>query len=76
MTPETLARDHSTFYLAIMPLHPKLGPDDFASLRNQLTLLLQHIQDDFAQRANLLAIAGILAGRMPRIEASDAPVPA
>src|SRR5262245_22386508 len=72
-TPEALARDHSSFYLAIMPLHPKLGPDDFAALRNQLTLSLQHIQEGFAQRANLLALAGELAGRMPKIETSEAP---
>jgi len=72
-TPEELARDHSGFYLAIMPLHPKLGPDDFASLRNQLKLSLQHIQEGFAQRANLLALAGELAGRVPKVEASEAP---
>lgn len=70
---EELARDHSSFYLAIMPLHPKLGPDDFASLRNQLTLSLRHIQEGFAQRANLLALAGELAGRMPKVETSEAP---
>jgi len=72
-SPEALARDHSGFYLAIMPLHPKLGPDDFAALRNQLTLSLQHIQEGFAQRANLLALAGELAGRMPKVETSEAP---
>lgn len=72
-TPEILARDHSGFYLAIMPLHPKLGPDDFAALRNQLSLSLRHIQEGFAQRANLLALAGELAGRMPKVEASEAP---
>jgi hypothetical protein len=72
-TPEALSRDHSSFYLAIMPLHPKLGADDFASLRNQLTLSLQHIQDGFAHRANLLALAGELAGRVPKVEASEAP---
>lgn len=72
-TPESLARDHSSFYLAIMPLHPKLGADDFAALRNQLTLSLQQIQEGFAQRANLLALAGELAGRMPKVETSEAP---
>jgi hypothetical protein len=72
-TPEALARDHSGFYLAIMPLHPKLGADDFAALRNQLTLSLQHIHEGFAQRANLLALAGELAGRMPKVETSEAP---
>jgi len=69
-TVDAIARDHSSFYLAIMPLHPKLGRDDFAALRNQLELALLQIQDAFAQRANLLALAGELAGRVPKLEAS------
>jgi hypothetical protein len=72
-SPEALARDHSGFYLAIMPLHAKLGPDDFAALRHQLALSLQQIYEGFAQRANLLALAGELAGRVPKVEASEAP---
>jgi hypothetical protein len=72
-TPEELARDHSSFYLAIMPLHPKLGADDFAALTNQLKLSLWHIREAFAQRANLLALAGELAGRMPKVETAEAP---
>jgi hypothetical protein len=71
--PETLARDHASFYLAIMPLHPKLGADDFAALTNQLKLSLLHIREAFAQRANLLALAGELAGRMPKVETAEAP---
>lgn len=71
--PEALARDHSSFYLAIMPLHPKLGADNFAALTNQLKLSLLQIQEAFAQRANLLALAGELAGRMPKVETTEAP---
>ena len=56
-----------------MPLHPKLGGDDFAALRNQLKLSLLHIREAFAQRANLLALAGELAGRMPKVETAEAP---
>jgi hypothetical protein len=73
MTTEAVAQDHSSFYLAIMPLHPKLGPDDFPALRNQLKLSLLQIQEAFAQRANLLALARELAARVPKIEASEAP---
>ena len=72
-TPEELARDHSSFYLAIMPLHPKLGADDFAALTSQLKLSLWHIREAFAQRSNLLALAGELAGRMPKVETAEAP---
>jgi hypothetical protein len=70
---EAVARDHSTFYLAIMPLHPKLGADDFPALCNRLKLALLQIQEAFAHRANLLALAGELAGRVPRVDAKEAP---
>jgi len=56
-----------------MPLHPKLGPDDFAALRNQLGIGLSQIQEALTQRANLLALAGELAGRVPKVESGDAP---
>jgi hypothetical protein len=72
-TAETVVRDHSSFYLAIMPLHPKLGADNFAALTDQLKLSLLQIQEVFAQRANLLALAGELAGRMPKVETTEAP---
>lgn len=62
---EALVRDHSSFFLAIMPLHPKLAGDDFAALRQQLKLSLLHIQVALGQRANLLALASELARRTP-----------
>ena len=58
--------DHSSFYLAIMPLHPKLGADNFAALSSQLKLALLQIQEAFAQRANLPALANELAGASRR----------
>ena len=70
---ETVARDHSSFYLAIMPLHPKLGADDFPALRSQLTLALLQIQEGFTQRANLRALAGELVARVKKVEANEAP---
>ena len=72
MSAEAVAEDHSPFYLAIMPLHPKLGADDFPALRSQLKLLLLQVQEGFVQRANLLELAGELAGRIKKVE-SDAP---
>jgi hypothetical protein len=72
-TVEAVARDHSSFYLAIMPLHPKLGADNFAALSSQLKLALLQIQEAFAQRANLPALANALAGRVPKVEAHEAP---
>ncbi len=72
-TAEAVARDHSSFYLAIMPLHPKLGADNFPALGSQLKLALLQIQEAFAQRANLLALANELAGRVPKVEAHEAP---
>ena len=64
-TVEVVVRDHSSFYLAIMPLHPKLGADNFAALTNQLKLALLQIQEAFAQRANLPALVDELAGAHP-----------
>jgi hypothetical protein len=72
-TVEAVARDHSSFYLAIMPLHPKLGADNFAALSSQLKLALVQAQEAFAQRANLPALASELAGRVPSVEAHEAP---
>lgn len=72
-TAEAVVQDNSSFFLAIMPLHAKLGRDDFAALTGQLKLSLSQIQEAFAQRANLLALAGELAGRMPKVEAGEAP---
>ncbi len=72
-TAEAVARDHSSFYLAIMPLHPKLGADNFAALSSQLKLALLQAQDAFVQRANLPALANALAGRVPKVETHDAP---
>ena len=72
-TAEDVARDHSSFYLAIMPLHPKLAADDFPTLRNQLTLALLQVQEGFAQRANLPTLAGELMTRVPKVDANEAP---
>jgi hypothetical protein len=57
---EVVAQEHAPFCLAIMPLHPKLGPDDFPALRNQLRLSLLNVEEAFAQRANLLALTNEL----------------
>jgi hypothetical protein len=72
-TAEAVARDHSSFYLAIMPLHPKLSADDFPALRNQLALALAQVQEGFAQRADPIALAGELVARVPKVEANEAP---
>jgi hypothetical protein len=66
---EALVRDHSSFFLAIMPLHPNLAGDDFGALRQQLKLSLLHIQVALGQRANLLALASELARRTPKASA-------
>ena len=69
---DAVVQDHSSFYLAIMPLHPKLASDDFPALRNQLKFALLLIQEAFVQRADLPALAGELATPVPKAEASVA----
>lgn len=70
---DALVRDQSSFYLAIMPLHAKLGTDDFPALRSQLNLSLAKFQAAFRQRADLAALTVELATRVPKVEAGDAP---
>jgi hypothetical protein len=70
-TADAVVRDHASFYLAIMPLHPRLGADDFAALRDQLKGSLQQIQDMFAQRASRGALVHELAAHVPSIEAGE-----
>lgn len=70
-TADAVVRDHASFYLAIMPLHPKLGADDFAALRDQLRGLLQQIQEMFAQRASRGALVHELAAYVPAIETEE-----
>jgi hypothetical protein len=69
---EALVRDHSGFFLAIMPLHPRLAGDDFGALRLQLKQSLLEVQEALSQRANLLALAAELAGRTPKADAKVA----
>ncbi len=70
---DAVAEDHSTFYLAIMPLHPKLGADDFPTLRNQLKRSLAQAQEAFLQWANLPALSRELIARVPSVDANEAP---
>jgi hypothetical protein len=70
---EAVVQDHASFYLAIMPLHPGLGPDDLPALRDELKRSLLHVQDTFVQRASRRALVGELAARMPKVETSEAP---
>lgn len=71
-TAEAIVEDHAPFYVVIMPLHPKLGPDDYPALRNQLKTLLLQVQEGFEQQANLLALAGELASRLIPLDAPPA----
>lgn len=73
-TVETVVQEEASFYLTIMPLHPKLGPDDFPALCNQLRQSLQEIQDEFSRRIDLPAVASKLAARTPTIQTIDAPL--
>jgi hypothetical protein len=58
---ESVAAAHSSYYLAIMPLHAKLRGDDFPALRSQLKTMLAQIQEALAARAELPALAEALA---------------
>jgi hypothetical protein len=70
---DTIVKDQSSFFLAIMPLHPKLGADDFTALRGRLKLALMQFREAFVQRADLPALTAELVARMPKVESNDAP---
>ena len=60
-TLDAIADTHASYYLAIMPLDPRLQADNFPALRNQLKLSLTAIGDRFVQQADLTGLAGKLA---------------
>jgi hypothetical protein len=62
-TVDALVHDHASFYLAIMPLHPKLAGDDFAALRDALKAALVRIEAMLTERANMPALVTQLAAR-------------
>jgi len=59
-TVDAVVHEHSSLYLAIMPLHQKLAGDDFPALCSQLTTVLTQMQEVFAQRADSPALVGLL----------------
>jgi hypothetical protein len=73
LTVEAIVHDHASFYLAIMPLHPRLGPDDLPALRDALKRSLLQVQEMFVQRASRSALVDELVACMPKVETSDAP---
>jgi hypothetical protein len=52
-------------FLALMPLHAKLGGDDFPALRNALATTLGDIRDKLVGRADLRAVAAALTANTP-----------
>jgi hypothetical protein len=62
---ESIAQAHASYLLAIMPIDPRLQPDDFTSLRDQLKLGLITIRDRFAESADLAGLAAQLAAHAP-----------
>ena len=59
-TVDAVVHEHSSFCLAIMPLHPKLGGDDFPALCGRLTTELTQMAEVFAQRGDSPALAALL----------------
>jgi hypothetical protein len=70
-TADAVVQDHACFYLAIMPLHPKLGADDFPALCDELKQSLQQIQEAFAQRASRGSLVYELAACAPSIDIGE-----
>ena len=67
---EGIVTEHASYYLAIMPLDPRLQADDFPALRSQLQASLAAIRERFVQQANLPALAEKLASLPPEAPAN------
>lgn len=66
-TIETAAQDHSSYFLAIMPLHPRLRGDDFPALCERLKAMLAQFEEAVAQHADLAALAAQFAMRAEQV---------
>jgi hypothetical protein len=66
---EAVVQEHSSYWLAIMPLHPKLAGDDFAALCGQLRSMLSKIEETLSHTADLPTLAQQLADSV-----NDAPL--
>jgi hypothetical protein len=64
-TVEAAVQEHSSYFLAIMPLHPKLRGDDFQALCQRLKTLLAQFEEAVAQHADPASLTEQLAHAAP-----------
>jgi hypothetical protein len=62
---EAIVEAFAGMFLALMPLHERLGGDDFPALRNALKTTLGDIRDKLVRRADLPVVAAALAANAP-----------
>lgn len=60
-TIETAVQEHAGYFLAIMPLHHRLGGDDFPALCDRLKTLLAQSEEAVAQHADFAGLIGQFA---------------
>jgi hypothetical protein len=58
---DAMVEEFSGFFLALMPIHHKLGGDDYLALRISLRRSLDEARDKFLQNADRPALAAALA---------------
>jgi hypothetical protein len=61
---EAIANAHASMFLALMPLHQKLGRDDFPLLRNALTKTLGDTRDKLVSRGDLRTLVAALGANI------------
>jgi hypothetical protein len=62
-TIDMAVQEHSSYFLAIMPLHQKLRGDDFPALCDRLKAMLSQFEEAVVHHANLAALSEQLAAR-------------
>jgi hypothetical protein len=70
---ESVAQAHASYCLAIMPIDPRLQPDDFAGLLDQLKLALAAARDRFAESADVPGLAAQLAAAALKADTESFP---
>lgn len=61
--PDGIAEDFAGLLLAMMPIHPRLGADNYYALRDHLTIMLTDIMSEIAGKADTKVLTAALAQR-------------
>ena len=62
-----IAAEYASSFLALMPMHDKLSPDDFPALRKYIEHALGDVHTNFTRRASMRRLVAALAAAAPAL---------